>query len=115
MTERPTNPDPEYGERPGGAPAEPQVGERPEQRSSGDALDAHRDAVVRILARGEDMSAAAIATEVGLEATQVSSLLTRLERDGQVTRKASGSWRAERATQAKTEPQPSPKEPEQGG
>lgn len=88
---------------------------RPQRHGTGDALDAHREAVLRILARGEDMSAAAIASEVELEATQVSSLLTRLEHDGQATRTASGGWRAEPATQAKTEPRPSPKEPEQDG
>ncbi len=112
MTEDPASrrPGSEYGERPAGAPEEPPRGEgRPPSGQASDALDAHRDEVLRILARGEDMSAAALAN---VEATQVSALLTRLEHDGRVTRTATGSWRAEPATQATTEPQPSPREPQ---
>jgi hypothetical protein len=79
------------------------------------ALDEHADRVVSIVARGEELGAAAIAREIGLDATQVSSLLHRLEHDGRVTRTAGGNWAATPAAKATTEPAPSPKEPRQDG
>jgi hypothetical protein len=78
-----------------------------------DALDQHADRVAAILAQGEELGAAAIAREIGLDATQVSSLLHRPEHDGRATRTAGGNWAATPAAAATTEPAPSPKEPDQ--
>ena len=110
----PTRPDSEYGDRPAGAPPGPPRGEgAPASGRTPDALDQYADRVVAILARGEDLGASTIASEIDLEATQVSSLLHRLEHDGRVMRTASGNWSTTPAAQATTEPAPSPKEPPQ--
>jgi DNA-binding GntR family transcriptional regulator len=70
---------------------------------------------VAILARGQDLGASALASEIDLEPTQVSSLLTRLEHDGRVTRTAGGNWAAAPAAMVTTEPALFPKVPEQEG
>lgn len=79
-----------------------------------DALDPHADAVLGILARGEPAGESQIASEVPLQATQVSSLMTRLQHAGRVTRTHGGRWTLTPATQASTKPIPRPKEPRQG-
>ena len=115
--DQPVRPGSEYGERPAGAPPAPAAGEdrppSPGATGDPDALNVRADDVLAALARGEDMGAAQIAREVGLEATQVSSLLTRLEHDGLATRTAGGNWRITPAAATKGEPAPSPGEPRQ--
>lgn len=112
---QPTRPASEYGDRPAGAPPGPVRGEgAPESGRTPDVLDQYADRVVAILARGEELGASTIASEVELDASQVSSLLHRLEHDGRVTRTAGGSWATTPAAQVTTEPAPSPKEPRQG-
>ncbi len=84
-----------------------------DEQTGGDALDAHREEVLRILARGETMGAAEIAKEVALEDTQVSSLLKRLQHDGLANRTAGGNWEIAPGAATKTEAEPHPKEPPQ--
>lgn len=84
----------------------------------GDRLDAYAGDVVAILSRAEGTGSGAmgepeIASELDLDATQVGTLLHRLQHDGRVSRTADGSWTATPAAVATTEPRPSPKEPRQ--
>ncbi len=111
----------ESGEHSAGIGGDPAPGETEtasgapsiDERGGPDALDLDRDAVLGILARGEDMGEAQIARETELTAGQVGSLLSRLQHDGLVERTASGSWRLSPGAATKTEPIPSPKEPRQ--
>ncbi len=115
--ERPVRPQSEYGERPAGSPTEPHRAEG-RQRAEGegggpDELDAHRSEVLAILKRGGEMASAQVAEETDLEATQVSTVLTRLQRDGAVVRTATGKWTLSAASETKVEPTPHPREPSQ--
>ena len=115
---QPVRPQSEYGERPAGAPPGPPAGEdRPASGGAahaGDRLGERADDVLAVLARGEEMGPAQIARDVGFDATRVSSLLKRLQRDGLVNRTEGGSWAIAAGAATKTEPAPSPKEPRQG-
>ena len=101
MTEQgrqPVRPESEYGEHPAGAQGQPVRGDAStasgapsiDRRGGSDSLDAHREAVLGVLAREEELAEAQIAKEVPLEATQISSLLARLQHDGALWRP--GLW-----------------------
>jgi DNA-binding IclR family transcriptional regulator len=62
----------------------------------------------------EHISEAEIGRELGLEATQVGSLLHEMQRDGQVNRTAHGNWELTAAEARDTDPRPHPHEPRQG-
>jgi len=76
---------------------------------------AHRDDILGVLKRqeeiGEHFGEAQIAREVGLEASQVSSVLRDLAAEGQVSRTAGGNWELTPAASGQVEPRPDPKEP----
>lgn len=82
-----------------------------------DSLDHHRHDVAGVLKRQEDIgrhiSEAEIGREVGLEATQVDSLLHRMQTDGEVSRTAEGNWELTAAASMHTQPRPDPREPRQ--
>jgi predicted transcriptional regulator len=102
MTDNPVRPASEYGERPAGAPADRRQGAGRFTSGSerGDTLDEHRDAVITVLHAEHELDVNSIADRVALEATQVSSLLPRLQHDGVVTRTAEGRWRLTAAAEA---------------
>jgi DNA-binding IclR family transcriptional regulator len=83
-----------------------------------DSLDAHRDEVAGILKRQDEdglphISEAEMGRELGLEPTQVGSLLRRMEHDGVVSRTGGGNWELTPAAAMHTEARPHPREPRQ--
>lgn len=77
---------------------------------------AHRDDILGILKRqeeiGEHLSEAEIGREIGLDGTQVSSVLRDLVAEGRVSRTASGNWELTPATAGSVQARPDPKEPQ---
>jgi len=76
---------------------------------------AHRDDILGVLKRqeeiGEHLGEAEIGREVGLDATQVSSVLRHLTAEGKVSRTGSGNWEMTPAASASVQARPDPKEP----
>ncbi len=76
---------------------------------------AHRDEILGVLKRqeeiGEHLSEAEIGRELGLEATQVASVLRDLAAEGRVARTHSGNYEATPATAGSVQARPHPNEP----
>ncbi len=79
------------------------------------SLEARRDEILGVLKRqdetGGHISEAAIGRELGLEATQVGSLLRDLAAEGAVSRTADGNWELTPAMSGRVQPRPHPDEP----
>jgi DNA-binding IclR family transcriptional regulator len=79
----------------------------------------HHEQIAQILKRQDDdgipnISEAEIGRELHLDATQVSSALHEMEREGHVSRTGEGNWKLTPAAATHTSARPDPKEPRQG-
>ncbi len=78
----------------------------------------YNDAILGVLKRQEEdgvphISEAEIGREIGADASEVTSALHDLEREGRVSRTGEGNWELTPATASHTDARPDPKEPRQ--